>query len=387
MVAACRLWRLGHWLPFDQLSPLRNFIVANLRSVPTARTIGIGSASGDFIVCRLRHGRVARWLDRQSKLAVGRPVFRFSARLLLSEAFNIRCLIFGLACASLATLSKESGSGSLLMALFILAYRNRTDFDANARKTSGGGVIAAAVLLMIWAGYLVLGGYGTNSLFYATPWSDPLRFGNNLLALSTVGAVSFIAPFPLDTVALFPASRLPLAAIFAVIVIAFAPFFVRSLPKTPAVGFLCIWAVLFLGLQAGGLPSDRLLFVPAIGVMGILSLFFDERLFGPNTPTQGIWTTRLTSLIWISATFLSGSAILMQSIGLSMGSNYLLDRVQTSNLGPPESGYRNILVLQSESQMQAFTFSPMWAHECDDHELMIWYIQIGKPTTLMDPSR
>src|SRR5262249_43442519 len=68
-----------------------------------------------------------------------------------------------------AALSKESGGFALLLVAGILYARGRSRPACVALLTFGGQLAL-----------LALGGFGTRSLFYVTPWGNPVRFLKNL---------------------------------------------------------------------------------------------------------------------------------------------------------------------------------------------------------------
>jgi hypothetical protein len=213
------------------------------------------------------------------------------------------------------------------------------------------------------------GGYGTRSVFYATPWSDPGRFAQHLLVLVTGGSASLLGPFPLDVVSLFPQARLPVILFGCVVGLPIWFWIARTVKGRSGVGWLAIWSLAFLIPQAGTIAADRLLFIPAIGALGILALFFEERASRPTLPTR---------LLWWSATVGSALYLLVQGIGLSAGAAFLRESVPRTDVGAPDLGHRDIFVLQTESQFQAFTLHSMWSFYSADHELTFWNLQHGR---------
>lgn len=316
----------------------------------------------------------AGWIANQSTLLVA-ILAVVSLRAALGGTAGPGRVVVALSAAVLAALAKEGGSMCLPLVAAALAWRARHAHDERARRLALAGAAAASLFLVAYATLLVAGGYGTHSLFYATPWSDPVRFARNLLVLAAAGPLSLAGPFPLDVCALFPGTWPFVALAGGLVSIPLAIWIGRSVRGSPGAGWLLAWTVLFGVVQAGAPPSDRLLFVPAIGGLGLLALFLEERRRARRGGADGRWARLATRALRTSATVGSGSFLLVQALGMGESARYLRERALESDVGSPELGHRDVIVLQAESQMQAFTLHATWAFESTDHDLSFWNLQ------------
>jgi len=284
-------------------------------------------------------------------------------------------ILGALACAALAALSKESGVFAFpLVALFLL-LRSRGYSSGSPRAIAGAAV--ACMLFLGWIAGLALAGFGTRSLFYVTPWHEPLRFASNVLVLLTGGLVSLAGPFPLDLATIAPESKLLLVLAGLVLGLPLTVWIARSVRRRPGVGTLALWTLLFLVPQGGVAPSDRLLFGSSIGAAGLLALFFEaqreRRLGGVSSRTA----RGLTMLLFVAATFGSGASLLVQELGLVGLADHLRTKALATDAGPRAHDAVEVIVLQTESQMQAFTLGETWRGEGGDPRVRFWLAQAG----------
>lgn len=296
------------------------------------------------------------WISNQNSLLVA--LFSVASLRLLVDSSAPGKLLLGLLLAIGAVASKEEGAVALALATLVLFRRG----EPRARWFGA----FAALLSVAYAALFVAGGYGTRSLFYATPWRDLTRWLGNLAVLASAGPVSLLGPYPLDLVGLLPALRVPAIGIGALVSVPVWGWIARAVRGAPGTGLLAVWTVGFLIVQAGAMPSDRLLYVPAIGALGLLATAFDR------APTP--WSRRRKAL-FLSATVGSGLFLLVQGLGLSAGAAFLRESVARTDVGPPAVGRREVYVLQTESQLQAFALHAMWRFQCADQDLAFWNIQ------------
>ncbi len=269
--------------------------------------------------------------------------------------------VCGLVLALAAAGSNEAGAVTLGLAVLVCM----AGWVKNARLI---GCLALA-LCALYLSVLLGGGYGTRSVFYAMPWSDPARFAGNLITLVSAGSVSLLGPYPLDAASLFPQVRLPLILVGCLVGIPIWFFIIRAVRDKPCVTWLAAWCLAFLLPHAGTLPADRLLFIPSIGAVGILALYFETQLGSKRRGPRWLW--------W-SATVGSGLYLLIQGIGLSAGAAYLRESAPQTEVGSPKLGHRDVFVLQTESQFQGFTLHSMWAFHTTDRDLTFWNLQTGR---------
>ncbi len=290
-----------------------------------------------------------------------------------------RSIVGALACAAAAAASKESGVSAFALVAFFLALRSRE--DPSGRRRALAGVAAALALLLAWIGGLALAGFGTRSLYYVTPWREPLRFASNLCVLATGGLVSFAGPFPLDLATLAPETRPLLVLLGLLLGLPLALWIARSVARRHGAGVLLLWMLVFLLPQGGVAPSDRLLFVPSVGAAGLLALFFEaqrERARA-GASSRAIRVLAVLFLAW--ATLGSGASLLVQELGLVGLADHLRTKALATDLGAHAEGPAGVpvevLVLQTESQMQAFTLGETWHAEGGDARVHFWLAQAG----------
>lgn len=306
-----------------------------------------------------------------------------SLRFLLSKQLGTAAILASLALACMAALCNEAGTMTLLLVGVGCWHRSRALSDPKQKGRARMGAVCALVLMGTHLGFLLLEGYGTRSLFYATPWSSPLAFASNLVVLFSAGCLSLLGPMPLDMLLPFPAARLPLIiAGFAIgmplMVMVWrtarrcAPNFAS--PFNPATALLC-WSVAYALLPAGAPPADRLLFLPAVGVAGLLAIFFEKRRRAPSATKAG---RGLVRALFFSVTIGSGLFLFLQVAGLGVNAEYLRTTAAAMQAGAPQSGKRDAIVLQSESQLAAFTLSLTYLAETGDRDLTIRQLQIGR---------
>lgn len=263
-----------------------------------------------------------------------------------------------------AALSKESGAFALLVVALVSALRGR------ARPALAGVLLFGAHLA-----FLALCGYGTRSLFYATPWSDPGRFLANLSTLSGAGVLALLGPLPLDLVTLYPAAQPGLSVLGVLVGWPLAAWILRRVPRGERL-IPGLWTLLFLVPQGGVAPADRLLFVPAIGAAALLARAWQaERARWPAL-SRGRRAGVL--VLALSVTLGSGLYLLVQNAdGLPGMARHVRAKALATDVGPRALGQREVLVLQTESQMQAFTLSATWLVEGDDPTVRFWVLQSG----------
>lgn len=299
-----------------------------------------------------------------------------------------RAALAGVGLAALATLSKESGVVALLLVALVLDSRGRVAEGverARLRRTAG----LAVALVVAWAAVFVLGGYGTRSAYYATPWIDPLRSLEHLALLVAGGMLSVLGPFSLDATAAFPEHRLAVSLAFALTGLAVGIPLTRRVAHAvgghPRMAWMATWLVLALLPRCAVLPGERLLFVPTLALAPILGTFWDvERA---RWPRLGRVRRALTLSLGFSTVVLSGLFLFAQNDGLAKISNYLRETTLAAEVGPIGSGRRDALVLQTESQMQAFALGATWLGEGGDPAVHFQVLQGGgRPLRWSRPS-
>jgi hypothetical protein len=264
-----------------------------------------------------------------------------------------------------ATLSKESG---VVAFLFVAAIVHVRGWPKLARL--------ALVAVVAELAFLAAAGYGTRSLFYATPWHAPLRTLVNLAELVSGGVLALLGPIPLDLVTLLPAAGLVLLVLGVLVGWPLAARIVRSVPPGHARVLLAAWTVFFLLPQAGAAPADRLLFVPSIGAAALCAMAWSAERARWSTLARG--RRLVASALALSVTLGSGLYLLAQNATVLPGmANHLRATARAAELGPATGAKRDVLVLQTESQMQGFTLAATWHAEVDDDSVRFALLQCG----------
>jgi len=263
-----------------------------------------------------------------------------------------------------AALAKESGALVFPLVAWV--------FWRAGRARPGLGALA---LFGAHVAFLALAGYGTRSLFYATPWSDPGRYLANLGVLATGGVLSLLGPVPLDVVTIAPVARVVLVALGILVGWPLWRWILRRVPaggaRTLAVG----WTVLFLLPQGSAPPSDRLLLVPALGAAALLGLAWSAERARWSALSRAARIGRLA--LAASLTLGSGLYLVAHNADVLPGmANHLRAKALATEVGPP-APRREVLVLQTESHMQAFTLGATWHAEIADESVRFSVIHGG----------
>jgi len=189
------------------------------------------------------------------------------------------------------------------------------------------------------------------------------------------GVLSFLGPLPLDVVTIAPEARLPMFVAGTLVGLALAPAVVRALRASGGRTWLLVaWTALFLAPQGGVAPSDRLLIGPSIGVAGILALTWSAeraRWASASRLRRAVAWTLATSVLVGSGVFL-----VLQDLSLAGMARHVRAKILATDVGE-RGGRRDVLVLQSENQIQAFALGATWRAELDDPDVHFWVLQGG----------
>jgi hypothetical protein len=284
-------------------------------------------------------------------------------------------ILGALLCGIGASLSKESGVFVFpLVALLLIARALRAE---SGRARALAGAASACALFFGWIGALALAGFGTRSLFYVTPWEEPARFAGNVLVLATGGLLSLAGPFPLDAVTVAPELRVPIVVAGLLAGVPLALWIARSIAGRAGALALASWTFLFLLPQGGVAPSDRLLFGSSIGAAGLLALFFEAQRERKLAGESSRLALGLVRLLFLAATAGSGVSLVVQELGLVGLADHLRTKALATDIGPHTHGEYEVIVLQTESQMQAFTLGETWRGEGGDPRVRFWLAQAG----------
>jgi hypothetical protein len=290
-------------------------------------------------------------------------------------------ILSSLALAACASLSKESGAITFLLLAWWLGSERFEEPIASRRARSFSAWLAVAAFVA-WLAFLSLAGYGTHSLFYATPWREPLRFASNLAVLLAGGALSLVGPWPIDMVTAVPQTR---GVILIAGVLIGLPLWMwisrtlRALPATERRGMvlLALWTILFLLPQAGAAPGDRLLFVASIGACGLVArhlAVLRERWRGGRL----VLAAKLAAAaLVLCATLGSAASSLAQGIGMARFADHVRTSTLATDVGPIGGGPVYVVVLQTESQLQGFALGATWHGAGGDPAVQFSLLQNG----------
>lgn len=249
-----------------------------------------------------------------------------------------------------AALCKESGAAAFLVVSCLSWWRG----GPRSRWIACTGVVCFCA----YTGALMACGYGAQCLFYATPWTEPGRFASNALLLFTGGLLSFLGPLPLDLALWMPGARAAFTWIGIGLGWPLLVWVARAIHGLCGAFPLAAWSVLFLLPQAGAVCADRLLFEPSIGVAGLLALFFAQARRA--SAGRARFERALLFVLFASATFASGAFLLIQNIGFADLARHVRERVLETDVGADDSGVRDVIVLQTENQVQGFALGATW---------------------------
>lgn len=334
--------------------------------------LGLLAASGASVV-------PAGWIaNRNSLLAV---LCTQLAVLTLARAprpARPRALVAAGTWALLACLAKEEGVAAfpLLAAFLVLDPRRpRGQGDVGDPGERAARRRAALVLLLpalAWLAALAALGYGTESLFYATPWREPGRFLAGVAANGLAGATSLATPFVLDLAFLQPALLAPAMASGALLVVLCALGLRAVARGRRDVLFLAAWSVLLLLPQGAAPPADRLLLGSSVGVAGLLGVLIAAGLARRGLARVGAWS------LLVLAGPLSAAATLGLSVSLVTMADEVRAAVLDADVGPPELGRREAFVLQAESAAVPFALPATWMLESGDLDVRFWILHMGR---------
>lgn len=275
----------------------------------------------------------------------------------------------------LAVLSKESGIVALLFVSMVLARdARRRAAGGRLRSAPAAGAAASLGIALAHVAFLFGAGYGTDCLFYATPWSEPGAFAANVVVLVGAGLVSLSGPFPLDVIVAFPAVKAAVTVVGLAFGIPLALWIASRVRTHRAAPWLGLWVLLFVLVQGAAPPQDRLLFAPAVGAAGILALFFQA---SERSPSGSSAVRGATRALWLSVVFGSGLYLTLQAAGMLVTARHLRRVIVATEVGPRSSGRRDLFVLQAENQLHIFALTSTWGVESGDRDLAFWPCQIG----------
>lgn len=312
------------------------------------------------------------WIANRNSLSAAVFIVAAAATLASHERLGRnRALIGALICAVLACLSKESG----VVAFAVLAAYLALFEHGLPRAWTHRAILVACVSAALFVVGLALAGYGSRSAFYATPWSDPLRFGEHLGLLATVGSLSLLTPVASDLVFVAPAAVPALVVAGSFLGVAFVVWARRRLRGDRRAAFLFAWTVLALLPEAGAPTQDRLLLTATIGFAGGLSLLLARTLRGEPRRSRFERAVAWTLVVLASLEALSTLGL---SAATAQMAGKLREQIVTADVGDRELGRRDVVVLQADDPLVAFTLPATWALQTGDVDVHFTILQTGR---------
>lgn len=281
-----------------------------------------------------------------------------------------------LGCGVLAALSKESGTAAFLLVAAYLWRERSASADPRERRRQTAVAAMAAGLSVVHAGVLLLGDYGTNSLFYSMPWSQPAAYLERLGMLVATSGLALASPASTDVLTVMPELTLPFLALATPVTLALALWVWRSLREEASIGFFALWMALTLLPQAAAQLSDRLLFGASVASSAFVALLV-TRAFRRDGPRRVITRVAAGALLLVAGPL---SAVgLVGQVGFLVGmAKDLRDATLSADVGPAELGHREVFVLQAHNAFVPFVIHTTWGIENDDHDLTFRVLQGGR---------
>lgn len=281
-------------------------------------------------------------------------------------------LASALALALLACLAKESGVVTFAALSILLAWLARRGADPNVCRRLVRWSVASLVSGLAYIAFLLLAGYGTQSLFYVLPWTQPVTFGQRTLLMLVLGAQGALGPFSIDVAMMFPRLFVPWIAISLALGVPVAARIAWVERALPLGAFFAAWSFLALVPQAGTYPSDRLLFVPMIGLAPWIGAFASRAL--ERVPWRRRW---LPILVAVSSVPFSLALTAFRSAWLTPVVHKLGDAIVSADV--PRDGARcDALVLQAPSMLTMLSPDPVWVFNTGVESVRFHPLQVGR---------
>lgn len=277
---------------------------------------------------------------------------------------------FGL--ALLACGAKESGVVTFAALALLLALLARRSVEASVSRRLARWAISSAVLGLAFVAVLLVAGYGARSLFYVLPWTQPVTFAQRTLLMLVLGAQGALGPFSIDVAAMFAWLLVPWLAIALCLgapVAARIAWVERALPFGI---FFGLWSFLALIPQAGTYPSDRLMFVPMLGLAPWIGAFA-SRAF-ERVPLRRRW---LPILVAASVVPFSLGMTALRTAWFTPIVHKMRAAITSAEV--PRDGTRcDALVLQAPSILTMLSPDPVWAFETGVDTVRFHPLQVGR---------
>ncbi len=277
-----------------------------------------------------------------------------------------------------AVLAKESGVAALTLMPIVLWWRTR---GSGASSTEGEHqpvptwkLLTPLLTAALYVVFLAAAGYGARSVFYPTPWNEPGAFLARLAVVVPTGLLAMCGPFAPDVLTDAPGLAPLAVAVSLALVVPLALLIRRVAGAHPAAPLLAVWTLVTLLPRAGATPSDRLVIVSMVGAAGLLGLFVHGAFARPGKRlVRGVgWT------VFVLAGPLSGLALLARGFQMKSLADEFRASIVSAEVGPRDEGRRDVVLLQSASQMQTLMPLTAWIALTGDREVRFWPLQIGR---------
>jgi hypothetical protein len=287
------------------------------------------------------------------------------------ESGSLARVGLALVCAALAAGCKESGLAALCGTALVLA----TGSARGARR----GALAAAGLALAYLAGLAACGYSVRSEFYPTPWGDPFAWGRNALGLLTAGLVGTLGPYPVDALVMLPESYAWLVGGAVLVLALLARSWGRALRTLELGPCLAAFALLALLPQASAPPSDRLLYVPALGLAPITAAWLARGRHASGRGASGRGTRVAAWLVLACALPLSAAALVARGLYMRDVSGALNRAVLEAELDPAPPARRDVLLLSSPSALVSLGPLAAWRfHHPGEENTRFHGLQFGR---------
>ena len=283
-------------------------------------------------------------------------------------------LVAALACATLACLAKESGVVAFLLLALLLARAGDSDRDPGFRRWARRCATLCVLVPVAWLATLAVAGFGTTSLFYATPWHEPGAYLGNLGLLASAGVLRLFLLLPLDLIGWRPDLALPVALAAAAVASPVVLLVWRRRAELPHFELFATWALLGLAVQGAPPISDRLILTATVGSAPLLAGLVAATWTGARRRER--WAAR--GIVLVSG-LLAAPFVPLQSYVFARTARETRAAVLAADVGAPELGHREVVVLQAGSSMVPFVIASTWGVERpDDRDLQFWLLQAGR---------
>lgn len=304
-------------------------------------------------------------------LCMALALLALARRRALGDARAIALALLGGACA---TASKESGVATFGLIALALWFEARGARIAPARALIGVALSIAAVVLYL--GWLVTNGYGARSAFYPMPWSAPRAWAEHVGFTFACAPAALTTPFSTDVAFVQPQAARALLVLALVLGLPCVWLLVRFNARLSVPRFWLGWIALCLLPQAAAPPSDRLYFTATLGAapllaQGLLAGWAERRWLARGART-------LVYALLISTTLVSGAFLLVRQHVLGAIGREARERVLGAEVGAPELGARDALVLQSASTMAALAPVAVWSFEHREDPVGYFPLQMAR---------